>query len=208
MQSARPQGLHRPVQFLHRPVLAGCAPNRALSVPGPDVPVQRYAPGRLVALVPAHQSIQGRPGLLHFPSHVAPTVAPLKFVYWRAWLRCGCGVQVCPKRNQHHGADGHCGVDDRGENPCSCRAVPDGAHQIPQRQETHGECTYTDGCNSADRPAVYPARCSRPDGEGDAMHGGEQGDGRHCGGTDLDDDVWDVRQHGMLVWASLHARSA
>ena len=82
----------------------------------------------------------------------------------------------------------------RGENRCRCRAVPDDSHQIAQRQETHGECAYADGCDSADRPAVNPAGRSRTDGQGDAVHGGKEGDGRHSGGTDLDDDAWDVRQ--------------
>ena len=102
-----------------------------------------------------------------------------------------------PERNQHHGADGHCRVDDRGENPCSCRAVPNTLHQISQRQETHGERACADGGNSADRPAVNPAGRSRTDGEGNAVHGGEKGDGRHSGGTDLDHNARDVRQYGM-----------
>jgi hypothetical protein len=42
-------------------------------------------------------------------------------------------------------------------------------------QETHGECAYADGCNSADRPAVDPAGGSGTHGEGDAVHRSEQG---------------------------------
>ena len=96
-----------------------------------------------------------------------------------------------------HGADGHRRVDDRGENPCSCRAVPNGSHQIAQRQETRGKCACADGCNRADRPTVNPAGCSRTDGEGDAVYGCQESDRRHSGSTDLDDDARNVWQHGV-----------
>ena len=48
---------------------------------------------------------------------------------------------------------------------------------------------------AADRPAINPPRRSRPDCEGDAVHGGQEGDGWHSGGANLDDDSRQVRQH-------------
>ncbi|MDT5058823.1 MAG: hypothetical protein QOF66_7189 [Mycobacterium sp.] len=113
----------------------------------------------------------------------------------------GAACWFVPERNQHHGADGHCRVNDRGENPCRCRAVPDDSHQIAQRQEAHGECACADGCDCADRPAVNPAGRSGTDGEGDAVHGGEESDGRHSSGTDQ------LRRAGRAaVPGPLHAR--
>jgi len=61
------------------------------------------------------------------------------------------------ERNQHQGADGHRRVDDCGENPRRCGAVPDDSHQIAQRQETHGECACADGGNSADAAVLREA---------------------------------------------------
>ena len=81
------------------------------------------------------------------------------------------------------------------KNPCSCRAVPDNSHQMAQRQETHGECAYADGCNSADRPTVNPAGRSSTDSEGDAVYGRKEGDGRHNGGPDLDETTPPERIH-------------
>jgi hypothetical protein len=57
------------------------------------------------------------------------------------------------------------------------------------------ECARTDGGNRGYGPAVNPAGGSGTDGEGDAVHGGEESDGRHSSGTDLYDDAWDVGQH-------------
>jgi hypothetical protein len=92
---------------------------------------------------------------------------------------------------------GHGRVDEHREDPCSFRAVADRAHQITQRQKTHGESAYTDGGNTANRTAVDPAGCPRTDGESDAVHGGEESNWWHGGCTDLDDYVWHVRQHGV-----------
>jgi len=75
--------------------------------------------------------------------------------------------------------------------------VSDGEHQIPQGNEAHHECSQTDECRRGNRPKVNPARAPCPDGEGDAVHGGEEGDGRHCGGTDLDGDARKVWEHRM-----------
>jgi hypothetical protein len=36
-----------------------------------------------------------------------------------------------------------------------------------------------------------------PDREGYPVHGDQQSDGRHCRGTDLDDDAWDAGQHSV-----------
>src|SRR5271155_4446497 len=89
----------------------------------------------------------------------------------------GAACWSVSERNKHQGADGHCRVDDCRENPFSCRAVSNGLHQIAQRQKTDDERTYTDGCNSTDRPAVDPAGRSRTDGEGDTVHRGQESDG-------------------------------
>ena len=69
-----------------------------------------------------------------------------------------CGCRCCrgagtpcwfvPERNQHHGADGHCRVDDRGENPCPpvwCARLD---QQVTQGAEAENECARTDDCNS------------------------------------------------------------
>jgi hypothetical protein len=45
--------------------------------------------------------------------------------------------------------------------------------------------------------AVPISTVNGADGEGDAVHGGQESDGWQGGGTDLDDDAWHVRQHGM-----------
>ncbi len=82
-----------------------------------------------------------------------------------------------PECNQHQRADGHRRVDYGGEDTCNFRAVSNRLHQIAQRQKADNERTYTDGRNSTDGPAVNPAGCSRTDGEGDAVHGGEEGVG-------------------------------
>ncbi|MGB6516184.1 hypothetical protein [Mycobacterium sp.] len=55
--------------------------------------------------------------------------------------------------------------------------------------DSQGERTYTDRCNGTDGQAVNPAGRSRTDGEGDTVHGGQESDGRHSRGTDLDDDM-------------------
>jgi hypothetical protein len=95
-----------------------------------------------------------------------------------------------PECNKHRRADGNCCVDDCRENPRSFGAIADGEHQIAQRQEAHRKCTRADGCRSNDCPAVNRPGCSRPDGEGNAMNGREEGDRWHSSGTNLDDDIW------------------
>jgi hypothetical protein len=85
-----------------------------------------------------------------------------------------------PERNQHQGADGNCRVDDRWENPCPCGWCARLGQQVTESAEAEYECARTDVCNSADRPAVNPAGCSRTDGESDAVHSREQNDGRYC----------------------------
>jgi hypothetical protein len=70
-------------------------------------------------------------------------------------------------------------------------------HQISQRQKTDGERAYTDGRNGTDRPAIDPAGSPSPNGERDAVYGGQESNRWHCGGTDLDDYVGDVREDGM-----------
>jgi hypothetical protein len=72
------------------------------------------------------------------------------------------------------------------------RAVPSLHKPTPQRERAN-----PDDCNSTDRPAINPAGRPCTDGEGDAVHGGEEGDGRHSGGTDLDDDARKIRQYRM-----------
>ena len=71
--------------------------------------------------------------------------------------------------------------------------------QVTESAEAEHECARTDDCNSRDSPAVNPAGCSGTDGEGDAVHGGEESDGRHGGCTDLDGDAWDVGQHRVVM---------
>ena len=155
MQSDPTQGLHRPVS----PRFALTAP----SVPGRVVPMQSFVPASVAPPVPASWAVA-----TGVTSAFALCVARWQPLH--RWSLCigghgrgaGAACWFVPERNQHQGADGHCRVDDRGENPCRCGAVPDGSHQIAQRQEAHGECADADGRNSADRPAVNPCRTLPP----------------------------------------------
>ena len=79
-----------------------------------------------------------------------------------------------PQRNKHHRGDCNCCVDDGGESPRGCSAVPNGEHQIAQRHEAHRERTDADERRRGDRSVVNPARCAGTDGERDAVHGGQQ----------------------------------
>ena len=90
-----------------------------------------------------------------------------------------------------------CGVDEGGEDPCPGAWCARLDQQVTQSAEAEHECARTDDCNRRDSPAVNPAGRSGTDGEGDAVDGGEKDDGRHSGGTNLDDDARDVRQHRM-----------
>ena len=164
-----------------------------MSVPGRVVPMQSAVPAFLApAVTPPGRCNRCDHALLRPAAKVGPLIATC--IGGRGHgARAAC--RFVPERNQHQGADGHCRIDDCREHPCSRGAVADVSHQIAQGQEAHRERAYADGRNSADRPAVNPAGRSRTDSEGDAVHGGEQCDGRDSGGTDLDDDPWQVRQH-------------
>ena len=63
------------------------------------------------------------------------------------------------ERNQHQGADGHCGVNDRGKNPCPCGWCARLDQQVTETPEAEHECARTDGCNrqrhARDVPGVY-----------------------------------------------------
>ena len=123
----------------------------------------RNSPGRRRTWQPQHEH-DARPvrGRIHRPTAVTATPVEasrpgrrtcyLRFCALRRrppqslqdWGLCigrhshgaGAACRFISERNQHHRADGHCRVDDRGKNPCRCGAVPDDSHQIAQRQLT------------------------------------------------------------------------
>ncbi len=97
MQLAPTQGLHRPVEFLHRPVRPQSALRPAPLVLDGVVPMQTSVPAWLVPAGPGRWSLRVRHHHLHAVSEFASTAAALGVVYWRPWSRCGRGVLVCPR---------------------------------------------------------------------------------------------------------------